>query len=169
MRIPLAHHARTNCTRARAIDSVAHAHIDACSKRGAIINLSSISGVCPMSLLTVYAATKTYVDNFSQALDQEYGPKGIFVQSLIPAFVSSAMSKQRPSLMVPTPHVFAKSAVNTIGNTKRTSAFFWHDVQRGVLELLPNFLTKGSLHNLHVSIRKRAIRKKEKMADAKKD
>ena len=30
-------------------------------KRGAIVNISSVSGTSPMSLLTVYSATKVYV------------------------------------------------------------------------------------------------------------
>ena len=65
-------------------------------KRGAIVNIASVSGTAPMSLLTVYSATKVYVDYFSQALHHEYKGKGIFVQSVVPHFVASKMSKMRP-------------------------------------------------------------------------
>ena len=60
-------------------------------KRGAIVNISSISGSMPMSLLSVYSATKAYVDFFSQALATEYAADNITVQSVLPAFVSTKM------------------------------------------------------------------------------
>lgn len=133
-------------------------------KRGAIVNIASVSGTVPMSLLTVYSATKVYVDYFSQALHDEYKSKGIFVQSVVPHFVSSSMSKMRPSMTVPTPAKFAKSAVDTIGNVQRTNGFIWHDIMQAVVDLLPTSVAKGQLHKMHLGIRKRALRKKEKMA-----
>jgi 17beta-estradiol 17-dehydrogenase / very-long-chain 3-oxoacyl-CoA reductase len=49
-------------------------------KRGAIINVSSASGNAPTPLLSIYSATKAYMDFFSQGLAAEYGRSGIFVQ-----------------------------------------------------------------------------------------
>ena len=49
-------------------------------KRGAIINLSSMSAHIPVPLLTVYSASKAYVDFFSRGLAAEYSSKGIVVQ-----------------------------------------------------------------------------------------
>ena len=46
-------------------------------KRGAIVNIASSSGWYPMGLLTLYSATKAYVDFFSQGLALEYACKGI--------------------------------------------------------------------------------------------
>jgi len=133
-------------------------------KRGAIVNISSVSGTSPMSLLTVYSATKVYVDYFAQALATEYRKDGIFVQSVTPHFVASKMSKMRPSMTVPTPEAFAKSAVNKIGNVECTNGFFWHDVTQGILNVLPAGLLKDQLHKMHLSIRKRAIKKKARVA-----
>ena len=93
-------------------------------KRGAIVNIGSISGDTPCGLLAAYGSSKTYVQYFSQALDQEYGPKGIFVQCVRPGFVSTAISKMKPALTVPTPAAYAKSAVDTIGHDKLTYGFF---------------------------------------------
>jgi hypothetical protein len=67
-------------------------------------------------------------------------------------------------MTVPTPAKFAKSAVDTIGNVQRTNGFFWHDVMQAVVDILPAAVVKDQLHKMHLSIRKRAIRKKEKVA-----
>jgi len=133
-------------------------------KRGAIVNISSVSGTSPMSLLTVYSATKVYVDYFSQALATEYRSQGVFVQSVCPHFVASKMSKMRPSLTVPTPEAFAKSAVNKIGNVECTNGFFWHDLMQAVVNVVPVGILKGQLHNMHLSIRKRAMKKQARQA-----
>ena len=53
-------------------------------KKGAIINISSLSAAFPTPLLTVYAGSKSYVDLFSQGLCREYGPKGVTIQCIMP-------------------------------------------------------------------------------------
>jgi 17beta-estradiol 17-dehydrogenase / very-long-chain 3-oxoacyl-CoA reductase len=131
-------------------------------KRGAIVNISSISGSMPMSLLSVYSATKAYVDFFSQGLATEYAGDNIVVQTVLPAFVSTKMSKiRRASLMVPTPKTYAKNAVDTIGNFSRTGGYIWHDLQLGFLGMLPSWLATRQLHQMHLSIRKKALKKLE--------
>ena len=66
-------------------------------RRGAVINIgsgsSSVIPTCP--LLSVYAATKAYVDFFSQSLAEEYRRYGIVVQNQAPMFVATKMSKIR--------------------------------------------------------------------------
>eukprot|EP00039_Didymoeca_costata_P018763 m.334862 g.334862 ORF g.334862 m.334862 type:complete len:304 (+) comp17452_c0_seq1:52-963(+) len=137
--------------------------------KGAIVNVSSISGSVPMSLLTVYSATKAYVDYLSRGLNTEYKSKGVHVESLVPAFVSTAMSKLRPSMSVPKPEQYAKSAVAKIGSCERHAGFMIHDFQLAIVESLPSFISTPQLHNMHVDIRRRALRKKEKLAAQKKE
>ncbi|XP_030879001.1 very-long-chain 3-oxoacyl-CoA reductase-like [Leptonychotes weddellii] len=48
--------------------------------KGAILNISSASGIAPVPLLAIYSATKAFADFFSQCLHEEYKSKGIFVQ-----------------------------------------------------------------------------------------
>ena len=52
---------------------------------GAIINLGSIVGLAPEIGLTVYGATKSFVLFLTQGLHQELGPKGIYVQAVLPS------------------------------------------------------------------------------------
>ena len=62
---------------------------------GVIVNVSSWLGSRPCGLYSVYSASKAYVDNLSRALAQEYAPRGVTIQSLMPQFVVSKLSKMR--------------------------------------------------------------------------
>jgi short-subunit dehydrogenase len=52
---------------------------------GAIINIASVVGLVPEYGSAVYGATKAYVLYLSQALHFELGPKGVYVQAVLPA------------------------------------------------------------------------------------
>jgi uncharacterized protein len=52
---------------------------------GAIINIGSILGLAPELLPGVYSATKSFVLTFSQSLQIELGPRGLYVQAVLPA------------------------------------------------------------------------------------
>lgn len=52
--------------------------------RGAIINISSIAALAPSLLNGTYGGTKAYVLNFTQALHQEIGAKGVKLQAVLP-------------------------------------------------------------------------------------
>jgi short-subunit dehydrogenase len=52
---------------------------------GAIVNVSSVLGVAPELSPGIYPATKSFVLTFSQALQSELGPKGLYVQAVLPA------------------------------------------------------------------------------------
>ena len=53
-------------------------------KRGAILNVSSSAGFLPIPGFAVYAATKAYVTNFSEALRAELRDTGVSVSILCP-------------------------------------------------------------------------------------
>ncbi len=52
---------------------------------GAIINIASVVGLAPEIGFTVYGATKAFVLFLSQGLSLELGPKGVYVQAVLPA------------------------------------------------------------------------------------
>ena len=106
-------------------------------RRGVIINVSSYSASYPMPLLSVYAASKVYVDYLSRALNMEYQDKGITIQSVLPAYVSTNMSKiRRTSLMVPSPDVYVDHALRTVGLETRTYGYWPHKLQGFVQDTL---------------------------------
>lgn len=99
-------------------------------RTGVIINVSSISAMYPLPLLGVYAGTKSYLDFLSQSTACEYKRFGIHIQSVKPAFVSTKMSKiRKASLNVPTPEVYVKSALATVGLETATYGYLPHKVR----------------------------------------
>lgn len=52
---------------------------------GAIINIGSVVGLAPEFGMTVYGATKAFVLFLSQGLSVELGPKGVYIQAVLPA------------------------------------------------------------------------------------
>ena len=52
---------------------------------GAIINLGSVVGLAPELGLSVYGATKAFVLFLTQGLNAELGPKGVYVQAVLPS------------------------------------------------------------------------------------
>ena len=52
---------------------------------GAIVNIGSVVGLAPEFAMTVYGATKAFALFLSQGLSIELGPKGVYVQAVLPA------------------------------------------------------------------------------------
>jgi uncharacterized protein len=52
---------------------------------GAIVNISSVLGLAPEISLGIYGATKAFVLTLSQSLQNEVGPRGVYVQAVLPA------------------------------------------------------------------------------------
>jgi short-subunit dehydrogenase len=52
---------------------------------GAIINLASVLALAPEIMPGIYPATKAFVLTFSQAMQNELGPRGLYVQAVLPA------------------------------------------------------------------------------------
>jgi short-subunit dehydrogenase len=52
---------------------------------GAIVNIASVVGLAPELGMSVYGATKAFVLFLSQGISLELGPKGVYVQAVLPA------------------------------------------------------------------------------------
>jgi short-subunit dehydrogenase len=52
---------------------------------GAIVNIGSVVGLAPELGMSIYGATKAFVQFLSQGLHLELSPKGIYVQAVLPA------------------------------------------------------------------------------------
>ncbi|KAM8945933.1 inactive hydroxysteroid dehydrogenase-like protein 1 [Pelodytes ibericus] len=114
-------------------------------KKGAIINVSSGSACALWPHVSVYSASKAFLDYFSQALHYEYASKGIFIQSLLPFFVATNMISQlnsfliRESLLVPSAKDYGRQAVRTIGVSRRTTGYWSHAIQLHLKMSLPEW------------------------------
>lgn len=108
--------------------------------KGVILNISSASGMYPVPLLTVYSATKAFVDFFSRGLQEEYRRQGIIIQSVLPFFVATKMTRIRtPTLDKPTPDRYVQAEVTTVGLQSQTNGYFPHAVMGWVTtKLVPS-------------------------------
>ncbi|XP_070329246.1 very-long-chain 3-oxoacyl-CoA reductase isoform X2 [Odocoileus virginianus] len=131
--------------------------------KGVILNISSASGLYPVPLLTIYSATKAFVDFFSQCLHEEYKSKGIFVQSVLPYYVATKLAKiRKPTLDKPSSETFVKSAIKTIGMQSRTNGYFIHSLMASVVSILPSWLYFKVIMNVNKSVRAHYFKKMKK-------
>jgi 17beta-estradiol 17-dehydrogenase / very-long-chain 3-oxoacyl-CoA reductase len=143
--------------------------------RGLILNMGSFGGLLPTPLLATYSGSKAFLQHWSTALGAELKPQGVTVQLAIGYLITSAMSKiRRPSMMIPTPKAFVKATLGKIGlsgtaggMTGTITPYWSHGVMHwAIQELLGiwNGIVMGKNRDMHVSIRKRALKKKEREA-----
>ena len=133
--------------------------------KGAIVNIGSAAGLTESPLLAQYSAAKSYIEKFSTSLHAEYAPKGIHVSCQAPFFIVSKLSKfRRPSLFVPSAVRYAKLSVDAIGYEAVSSPYWLHDLVSYFFECVDGTYRGSALLSHHLSIRKRALRKKERLA-----
>lgn len=134
-------------------------------KKGVVINISSTSAIVPSPLLTVYAATKAYVDKFSTDLAAEYARHGIIVQVILPGFVATNMSKiKKPTWMAPNPKTFVSHAVNSIGVLDHTTGYYPHTLMAGVINGIKSVspsLSRWFVLRTMENLRSRALKHKK--------
>ena len=136
------------------------------AKRGLILNVGSFAGLVPTPFLAVYSATKSFLRTWSIALNAELANSGVSVEHLSTYFVVSAMSRiKRPSWLVPSAKAYVKSALDNTGIVLNTP-YYSHRIAEYLISLVPSSLLLSYNTSLHKSIRKRALRKRER--DAKK-
>ncbi|KAK2464197.1 hypothetical protein APHAL10511_003654 [Amanita phalloides] len=142
-------------------------------KRGLILNVGSFSGAVPSPMLATYSGTKAFLATFSSALGEELRQHNIVVEHVNTYFVVSKMSKiRRASAMVPTPAPYVRSVLSKIGlacgaaysGRPETSTPYW---AHALLDYAMTVIGTRRLfiwytHELHQSIRKRALQKMAK-------
>uniref|UniRef100_A0A8C9Q689 Very-long-chain 3-oxoacyl-CoA reductase n=1 Tax=Spermophilus dauricus TaxID=99837 RepID=A0A8C9Q689_SPEDA len=131
--------------------------------KGAILNISSASGMFPVPLLAIYSATKAFVDFFSQCLHEEYRSKGIFVQSVLPYYVATKLAKiRKPTWDKPSSETFVKSAIKTVGLQSRTNGYLIHSLMGSINSILPSWIYLKISMGLNKSLRARYLKKAKK-------
>jgi len=144
-------------------------------RRGLILTMGSFGGFLPTPLLATYSGSKAFLQHWSTALGAELKPHGVHTQLVIGYLITSAMSKVRkPSMMIPTPKQFVKATLGkiglrgTAGGMAGTITPFWsHGVMHWAIQELLGVWSGAVLSknkDMHASIRKRALRKKEREA-----
>jgi len=133
-------------------------------KRGIIIMISSIAAYIPSPLLSVYSASKAFVEKFSQDLATEYESMGIIVQSVAPGPVKTNMSKiKNASWSSPTPETFVGSAIKTVIVSRSTTGYYVHSLMKMIvvngLGLISPAVSRRLMLNKMQFLRQRAMGK----------
>lgn len=131
--------------------------------KGVILNVASASGMYPVPLLTLYSSTKAFVDFFSRGLDAEYKSKGIIIQSVLPFYVTTKLSKiRKPTLDIPTPERYVKAQLSTIGLQTQSNGYLPHAIMGWVTaSLLPAKLLNKYVMGMGLSQRARYLKKQK--------
>lgn len=139
-------------------------------KHGVILNVSSFSALDPCPLLSIYAASKSFVDVFSRSLAYEYAKKGITIQSVLPGFVATKMSKIRKAYwMAPTPENYVKSQLKTVGLDGQTTGYWSHELQYYFTQhvfpvIYDRSLTSNIAFNQMKLLRHKALKKAQQLS-----
>lgn len=134
------------------------------------MNLGSANGILPsVPLLSTYAGTKAFINQFSRSLDEELKEFNVRVQDQCPFFVATKISKIRKArLDAPYPATWAKAAIKQIGYETVKTPYWVHGLMVMVIDsIAPRRVVTAYVHSLHKSFRKAYYRKQaRKSAEA---
>ncbi|CAH8598708.1 unnamed protein product [Schistosoma intercalatum] len=109
----------------------------------AIINIGSYSGYRAFPLLSLYSATKSFVNQLSRSISNENYDHRIHIQTVCPMFVSTKMiSYCKMSSLIPDPKIYVQHALNMLGVEKETFGYMGHAIQAYINSFLPNSFLK---------------------------
>ncbi|KAL7391218.1 hypothetical protein ABVT39_006145 [Epinephelus coioides] len=128
-------------------------------RKGVILNISSGAASVPFPLYTLYAASKVFVERFSQGLQAEYKDKGIIIQAVSPFGVSTRMvDYQKTSMMILSPEDFVKSSLQYLRAGDKTHGSVCHILLGWLLQSIPSKVLYAEyvLHSLQDYVKKKA-------------
>lgn len=120
--------------------------------QGAIINIASVVGLVPEFAMTAYGATKAFAIFLSQGLAFELGPKGVYVQAVLPAATRTELWERagaNPATLPPMMDVNDLVNAALVGFDRReaitipalSDAALWGAYQTARQAMLPDFGT----------------------------
>lgn len=143
-------------------------------KRGLILTMGSFGGWTPTAYLATYSGSKAFLQQWSNALAAELSDDNVDVYLVLSHLVTTAMSKiRRPSLLIPNPRNFVKSALDKVGlggfqTAPNTYTPWWsHAFMLWVVENIPGVNSPVTIwynKKMHMDIRRRALRKQAREA-----
>lgn len=126
-----------------------------------IVNISSVSAIYARPYKSLYAACKSFVQNFSESVAAE--SRGLLETqvrflTLTPGFIwTPSRGEKKLNYFKPTPEVFAKSALNMIGVSSRCCGFMPHELMVLGLGILPGFLRDLIIGQFELKQRKKFL------------
>ncbi|XP_070820585.1 17-beta-hydroxysteroid dehydrogenase type 3 [Chaetodon trifascialis] len=107
-------------------------------RKGVIVNISSGVASIPFPLYTLYAASKVFVERFSQGLQAEYKDKGIIIQTVAPFGISTRMAGfQKTDMVTLSPEHFVKCSLQYLKAGDKTHGSVTHIILGWFLQIIP--------------------------------
>ncbi|XP_005097267.1 inactive hydroxysteroid dehydrogenase-like protein 1 isoform X2 [Aplysia californica] len=141
--------------------------------RGGLVVVSAGSSTQITPQMTVYSATKRYLDYFIQGVAYEYRHSGLTFQCLMPFYVNTRMTGFSDTLtrsrgFFPSAKQYASNAILTLGRASLTTGYFYHTLQLWLAWMLPSGLWMWGSEKLNNALRReaqnRALRRVHKSA-----
>ncbi|EGT42682.1 hypothetical protein CAEBREN_19665 [Caenorhabditis brenneri] len=115
-----------------------------------------------VAIVNMLPPTLKYVSWLTATLRKEYGHQGILFQTITPFIVATKMAgNPNTSFFYPDSDSFAKSALNTIGNSNDTTGYIAHQLQYEMMNLMPEFLFDRAVLKTSAELKERALKNRE--------
>jgi short-subunit dehydrogenase len=121
-------------------------------RRGTIMNISSTAGFQPIPFMATYAATKSFVSMFSEALCEENKPFGVHIFALCPGSTDTAffdvgkVDRSFTAKGMETPEQLVETGMRAIGSGKAKVISGWKNkLVARTSTLAPNWLIMRSI------------------------
>ena len=127
-----------------------------------MVFVSSLGSLFASPLFTLYSSSKVFIDYFSRGIRLECKAKGVSVQSLIPGYVSTQMSRfMRPRFDAPKPDVYVMNAIDVNEDRDRSTGFWSHQLFYNLFQLITFISLTINIDLLRIMAIKRSIKIKK--------
>lgn len=123
-------------------------------KNGVIINVASTAGFQPIPFMATYAATKAFVNSFSEAIAEENRPHNIVVTALCPGptdtnFFDAANAEPLKAKGMETPEAVVETALEAVKSGRASIVSGWTNYIGSIFgSLAPNFLVTRAVSSV---------------------
>lgn len=102
------------------------------SKKGKIINIASVYAGLPVPHQVIYAASKSFLQNFSLSLASEYHHQGLSISCVYPGSIATSFRKrigikEKNSAFTMQPEIVASIIIDKVKKNKLTIIPGWHN------------------------------------------
>ncbi|XP_051950883.1 17-beta-hydroxysteroid dehydrogenase type 3 [Xyrauchen texanus] len=120
-------------------------------RRGVNLNVSSGIAKIPCPIYTLYAASKVFVERFSEGLQAEYKSKGIIIQTVAPFGVSTSMTGyQKPDMVTFTTEEFVRISLMYLKAGDQTYGSATHTILGWIVQGIPTWILQSEAFQQHL-------------------
>ncbi|MBD3275302.1 MAG: SDR family NAD(P)-dependent oxidoreductase [Candidatus Marinimicrobia bacterium] len=136
----------------RAVVHLTHLVLPHMQRGDQLIQVASLAGFLPMGRFAVYAASKAFVTNFSNAIAAELRDRGIIVTAVCPGPVETEFQSISGSIPAETRYLGKATAYKVVAKALRNAQHGkWFSIYGFLMNLLP-FLTRITTRKLQAKL-----------------